>query len=179
MYNYVEPQVDPSKRAWYNIPNIGYDDFLDYNRIDNELADVNTHKDQMPIVYNAIQFSTEMKDLRGKYENLQKELQDIQTNIKGMESNLNAEEKKILGEIDKLLKDIKIQQNVIEKRKQQLEKDIEARKKRYEVLLKEVEKSDKEQLAELNHKFGYSIKIDGKGQISLQKTSNSFKSNSV
>ena len=30
LYNYVEPQVDPSKRAWYNIPNIGYNDFLIY-----------------------------------------------------------------------------------------------------------------------------------------------------
>ncbi|MEK0419763.1 MAG: hypothetical protein RIQ65_458, partial [Pseudomonadota bacterium] len=179
LYNYVEPQVDPSKRAWYNIPNIGYNDFLIYNKINNELANVDTYADQMPIVYKDIQFSTGMNDLRGEYKNLQKELQDIQTNIKEMESNLNAEQKKILGEIDKLLKDIKIQQNVIENKKQQLEKDIEARKKRYEQLLKDVEKSDKEQLAEFNHKFGYSIKIDGKGQISLQKTSNSFKSNSV
>ena len=163
---YIEPILYEGKRSYFNI--FGYDDFLDYDKMSNSHFTGKKYPD--------VKFTDEMNMLREGLDNLQKDMKTFQRQIEIDEGKLNAEDKVFIAQKKKLLDDINERIVAIEKEERKLKEDIEARKIAYEKLLIEMELTDKEELQKFNQKFGYSIKIDDKGIISLQKTSNNFTS---
>ena len=163
---YIEPTLYEEKRSYLNI--FGYDDFLDYDKMKNSYF---THIDPRDV-----KFTDEMNNLRRDLKKLEDGMKTFQREIEIDEGKLNAEDKVVIAQKKKLLDDINEKIVAIEKEERKLKEDIEARKIAYEKLLIEMELTDKEELQKFNKKFGYSIKIDDKGIISLQKTSNNFTS---
>jgi hypothetical protein len=163
---YIEPLLNEEKRSWWNKGVFG--EFLTESVFD-ETWDISD---------NNIKFDSKMNQLRAELDGLKNDLENIDNEIAKDKKQMSGDKIKNIEQKQKLIDDINNKEIKIKEREEQLKADIEKRKEAYEELLKKQEEVDKQQLANFNHKFGYSIKIDDNGQISLQKTSNSFATSS-
>ena len=147
------------------LPEETYDEMLDSKKIE-AFYKPNLRGGQE---YDNIPFTQEMIDLREQLKQLRTELTSMEEKIKKDKSELG----KIAQELDE---DVSLKQKQLEDAKKKLISDEKKRKADYAELLRKMEETDKSELKDFNHKFGYSIKTSADGKISLQKTSNIFSS---
>ena len=145
------------------LPEETYDEMLDSKKIE-AFYKPNLRGGQE---YDNIPFTQEMIDLREQLKQLRTELTSMEEKIKKDKS----EPGKIAQELDN---DVSLKQKQLEDAKKKLIADEKKRKADYAKLLRKMEETDKSELKDFNHKFGYSIKISADGKLSLQKTSNIF-----
>jgi hypothetical protein len=167
--NYIEPLLHEEKRGIIDYFVIKEDAFLSQAWI------LQSNNNNEKIEFDVLNHAGKMNSLRAELDGLKNNLKEMDNEIAEDEAKISDEQRDIIKEKQKLIDDINNRVIKIEEREKQLQADIIKRKKAYEKLLIDQENTDKLQLADFNHKFGYSIKIDdNNGQISLQKTFNSF-----
>lgn len=164
IFDYIEPSLFKDKRPLIsgaiNDVVTQYDDVLNYGRMTNRFYSLSSTP-------SYIEFTKEMTDLREELKDLEKSKTDIENDIITAKKQLDKTEKNNIIDIEKRIDEIT-------NREKELIQLKEKKIKEYKDLLEKIKETDKSELQQLNHKFGYSIKIDGNGIVSLQKTFNDF-----